>query len=43
MKNITKEYQKGYIDGFNRCINMIEKLQLTLVYKDIKESINDKK
>ena len=28
-----KTYQEGYIDGFNRCIEMIEKLQLSLVYK----------
>lgn len=37
-----KTYQEGYIDGFNRCIEMIEKLRLSLVYSDTIEKMKER-
>ena len=41
--NKLNNYQKGFIDGFNRCLDMIEELKLSLVYKDVINGIMNKK
>lgn len=36
-----KTYYEGYVDGFNRCIEMIEKLKLSLVSNDSLEKMKE--